>query len=236
MNILPQSSYTFQENVISYEYLWSSKLIQTFPSSSTMNKWLGDGLERKGCGGQLSCGHLATIVTTLLILLYDQAAVERLFSLCTKNDTKFRASLDAETLRILLHCKINVDRECHEFPTCLLIYLFAYLFVWLKLKKNLFCKNLLSFFFLKEEENILCFIIQILEDLKLDIFFKHNIFCHVLVVSRIPPDSRWSWKMSPNERWYPCWSPKNIWCGCARRGNKNAHSTWNRRSPGQLHE
>ena len=66
--------------------LWS----QRHPTSKKtikfveVDKWWGDLLQRKDYGGQLS----VTLVTTLLILPYDQASVERLFSLCAKNNTK----------------------------------------------------------------------------------------------------------------------------------------------------
>ena len=88
------------------------------PEFVEVDKWWGQVMQLKDCGGQLRFGRLATLVTTLMILPYDQAPVERLFSLCTKNYTKFRASLGAETLCSLLHCKINFDCECHQLrPT-----------------------------------------------------------------------------------------------------------------------
>jgi len=89
---------------------WNNLQVATdLPEFVEVDKWWGD--QWKDCGGQLWFGHLATLVTTLLILTYDQTPFQHLFSLCTN----FRASLGARIMCNLLHCKVNVDRECHKF-------------------------------------------------------------------------------------------------------------------------
>jgi len=50
-------------------------------------------IAKKVLDGHLRFGKLATLINILLILLYDQALVERLFSMVGKIDTQYRYSL-----------------------------------------------------------------------------------------------------------------------------------------------
>ena len=105
---------TMDEDLDSIIQEWHDFQVATdLPEFVEVDDWWGRVLQLKDCMGQIRFGHLAVLIKTLLILPYDQAPVELLFSLCTKNDTKFRSSLGAETLCNLLHVKVNTDCDCH---------------------------------------------------------------------------------------------------------------------------
>lgn len=74
--------------------------------------WWGKVLLPKGAPG------LSAIIKTLLILPYNQAPVERIFSMVTKIDTKFRPTLKDTTLTSLIRCKVNLfsNCNCYELP------------------------------------------------------------------------------------------------------------------------
>ena len=114
---VPGTSDEYLDTIIHQEW-HDFQVAPDMPESVEVDMWWGQVMQLKDCGGQLRFGHLATLVTTLMILPYAQDLVEQLFSLCTKNDTKFQASLGTETLCSLLQYKINVDCKCHQFrPT-----------------------------------------------------------------------------------------------------------------------
>jgi len=170
--------------------------MEYFPRYQWSSRICGDGSgrvvgqSRKDCGGQLSFGYFATLVrqhcwycpTTM------QVPVECLFS--TKNDTKFRASLGAETLRNLLHDQRllgvprippNADFNASDkratgiynaaamcWKCCRTAYLFVCLFVWIKKNSVKSCVFLLLYV----DVNILYFIVKLLEGLKVDVCFS----------------------------------------------------------------
>mgnify|MGYP001604959738 CR=1 FL=1 len=70
--------------------------------------WWGEVLRKKRSSGDLVYPQVNKIVQILLILPYNQAPVERIFSLVTKIDTKFRHSLKETTLASLIRCKVNL--------------------------------------------------------------------------------------------------------------------------------
>ena len=70
----------------------------------------------KGPSGLATFGKLKRLAHVLLILPYDQAPVERVFSMVNKSDTKFRPSLGNTTVCALLVSKINSGVPCPQGP------------------------------------------------------------------------------------------------------------------------
>ena len=74
--------------------------------------WWSNLLQTKDCTGNLKYLHLAKLIKILLILPYNQAPVERIFSMVNKIDTKFRPTISNKSVNSLLSCKLNNDAEC----------------------------------------------------------------------------------------------------------------------------
>ena len=76
--------------------------------------WWSEIFKMKGLSGLATFGKLKRLVHVLLILPYDQAPVERVFSMVNKIDTKFRPSLGNTTVCALLVSKINSGVPCPQ--------------------------------------------------------------------------------------------------------------------------
>ena len=62
----------------------------TDPPGDRPDAWWSKVIVKKDLGGHLRFGKLATLINILLILPYDQAPVERLFSMVGKIHTQYR--------------------------------------------------------------------------------------------------------------------------------------------------
>ena len=85
-----------------------------------LDSWWLRTLGTKSPSGQARFENLRILVSTLLVLPYDQAPVERVFSMVNKLHTKYRSSLSNETLCALLKIKVNHpgDYQCKNLmPT-----------------------------------------------------------------------------------------------------------------------
>ena len=97
---------------------WQSlQFSRTLPNDedAAADSWWNEVLATKTANGALRYPSLAQLIPTLLVLPYNQAAVERAFSLVRKNATEFRPTLSTESVAAILSCKINCDEDIWNF-------------------------------------------------------------------------------------------------------------------------
>ena len=77
--------------------------------------WWAQVLARKDYVQNNSCvfAEISKLIKILLVLPYNQAPVERVFSMIGKIDTKFRPTISLESVCSLLTCKLNCSSECY---------------------------------------------------------------------------------------------------------------------------
>ena len=95
-------------------YQAASNLPQIPDNADELDIWWCSLLKRSDGVGKPLFMELAKLIRILLILPYNQAPVERLFSMLRKIDTKFRPSLSNNTISSLLACKLNCSVDCYK--------------------------------------------------------------------------------------------------------------------------
>ena len=79
--------------------------------------WWQQVLHSKDAAGEDIYTELPRLIKTLLVLPYNQAPVERVFSVVNKIDAKFQPLLDNDSVYALLACKMNSNSECYNTKT-----------------------------------------------------------------------------------------------------------------------
>ena len=98
---------------------WRSYQVSTdLPSfdqeEDRIDEWWGKVLSTKDGNNKPVYPNLAKLIKIVLILPYNQAPVERVFSMVGKIDTKFRPTLSHSTVSSLVGIKINTSTDCYQ--------------------------------------------------------------------------------------------------------------------------
>ena len=88
--------------------------LPAFSDACDVDQWWLRVLELRSPSGSPLFSGLSKLITILLILPCDQAPVERVFSMVNKIHTKYRPSLQNNTVCALLTCKVNSKVPCPQ--------------------------------------------------------------------------------------------------------------------------
>ena len=88
--------------------------LPAFSDACDVDQWWLRVLELRSPSGSPLFSGLSKLIKILLILLCDQAPVERVFSMVNKIHSKYRPSLQNNTVCALLTCKVNSKVPCPQ--------------------------------------------------------------------------------------------------------------------------